>query len=274
MRSLPAKLVTPIIALFLVATVDAARAAGACPVVVDQLVAVHAPAADVSQTFGDTLFGLRLAAPEAQDLSGHLVIQTNQDQYAVAFPDVTLKNVLTADDGTYAVSEPLFIAFDKPTSVTVVWLDDMKHAGTTSVCAPRPIFYDRTYLSTIEKSSVARQLQEERRIRLAANSGQNIFKASFLAPIASLPCRTPNAEATVFYQAAPRGGVRGLTGKTSVMLSLGTDGAVLGTKILTSSGSEVLDNVAALAARESRYTPKIKNCRPVSGDYFFVVEFR
>ncbi len=274
MIPLPAKLIIAIMALFLVATANAARAAGACPIVVDQLLAMHAPAADASKTFADTLFGLRLAAPEAQSLSGHLVIQSNQDQYAVALPEVTLKTVPSPDDVTYAASEPLFITFDKPTSLTVVWLDDMKHGDKTSFCPPRPIFYDRTYLSAAEKNSVAQQLRFEERIRSTARSTQNTLKASFVGPLASLPCRSPNAEGTAFHVVAPDGGFARLRGRTSVMVRLGADGAVLETKIYKSSGSELLDNLSAQAARESWYTPRIQNCRPVSGDYLFVVEFR
>ena len=177
---------------------------------VDQLVAVHAPASDVSKTFTDTLFGLRLAGPEAQTISGHLVIQSNDDQYAVALPQVALKTVPGPNDVTYATSEPLFISFDKPTSVTIVWLDDMQRGDRTFVCPPRPIFYDRSYLSNAEKDFVALQVHDEERIRSTARSPQNTFTASFVAPIASLPCRTPTPKRLRLHSSHPGAASAGL----------------------------------------------------------------
>lgn len=91
MMLLPMKMIVPLVLLLAMATVNAAGAQGACPIVVDELVAVHAPAGDLSKSFADTLFGLTLASPEAQSFSGHLVVQTEDDQYAVTLPHIALK---------------------------------------------------------------------------------------------------------------------------------------------------------------------------------------
>jgi len=268
------RLLMPMIAFFVLIAVSAAQArGGACSIVVDQLIALHAPATDASKTYADTLFGLTLESPGAEKFSGHLVLQTDDDQYVAAFPEIAL-NTDKADATKYATSQPLFIAFDKPTAVTLVWLDDMTQSQKTFACPPRPIIFDRTYLRTAEKTSVAAQLQEEAKIRGAAGTPQATLRASFVGPLSSLPCRTPNAEATAFQLAEPRGAVWGLTGTTEVVLTLERDGTVVETRVFKSSGSDLLDNIARQSARESRYTPRIVNCRPTVGQYKYVVEFQ
>jgi hypothetical protein len=39
------------------------------------------------------------------------------------------------------------------------------------------------------------------------------------------------------------------------------------------SGVKAHDQAAIIAAGQSRYAPQIYRCNPISGDYFFIVEF-
>ncbi|HET9029995.1 MAG TPA: TonB family protein [Candidatus Aquilonibacter sp.] len=58
-----------------------------------------------------------------------------------------------------------------------------------------------------------------------------------------------------------------------VSVTIGPDGNVRNVLIYKSTGIMRLDRAALLAARASRYAPKLVNCEPVTGEYLFRAEF-
>jgi TonB family protein len=59
-------------------------------------------------------------------------------------------------------------------------------------------------------------------------------------------------------------------GKVTVDVSVSPKGDVIGAKVNTSSGNTALDRAAVKLARESEYSPAMRNCKPVAGTYLFM----
>jgi TonB family protein len=66
----------------------------------------------------------------------------------------------------------------------------------------------------------------------------------------------------------------GVKGTTIVTVSLAADSTVSSATISTSSGNLALDRAALQAARASRYSAPIENCRQQAGQLNIVEEFR
>lgn len=66
----------------------------------------------------------------------------------------------------------------------------------------------------------------------------------------------------------------GATGTTEVKVSLLASGAIAAVTIYSSSGNAQLDLAAERAARASTFSPELRNCQPVAGDYLFRVDFQ
>jgi TonB family protein len=60
---------------------------------------------------------------------------------------------------------------------------------------------------------------------------------------------------------------------TEVMVSLDASGRVTAEQVIQSSGVLALDQAALRAARESKYAPRMVDCKPVAGRYLFKVTF-
>jgi protein TonB len=90
-------------------------------------------------------------------------------------------------------------------------------------------------------------------------------------------CAAPHADARAIVKAEPDypplAQAQGAAGTASVRVSLSETGAVIGADIYKSTGNGALDREALKAARNSRYSPEIEDCRKVPGRYLFVVDF-
>ncbi len=64
-----------------------------------------------------------------------------------------------------------------------------------------------------------------------------------------------------------------ITGVTAVRVTLDRRGTLTGASVLGSSGNPWLDRAALSAARLSRFTPEMRNCERVGGEYAFLVDF-
>ena len=62
--------------------------------------------------------------------------------------------------------------------------------------------------------------------------------------------------------------------RTEVMVSLDANGRVTAEQVIQSSGVLALDESALRAAKESKYAPRMVDCKPVAGRYLFKVTFR
>lgn len=58
-----------------------------------------------------------------------------------------------------------------------------------------------------------------------------------------------------------------------IEISIGLTGALTSANLYQSSGNPALDRSALASAQASRYSPKIRDCKAVSGIYFFQVDF-
>jgi protein TonB len=105
------------------------------------------------------------------------------------------------------------------------------------------------------------------------------------APVSTAPpgtpkpaCKTPYQDATVVNQAQPEypDAARDLglgEVQVAVTVTIGPDGNLIDAKVSQSAGNMSLDQAALAAARQSTYAPKIVNCQPTTGSYYFKVTF-
>jgi TonB family protein len=63
------------------------------------------------------------------------------------------------------------------------------------------------------------------------------------------------------------------SGTTLIQVDLADTGAIRNATIFESSGNELLDRAALLAARQQTYSPQIVGCQPVGGSYLITVDF-
>jgi periplasmic protein TonB len=105
--------------------------------------------------------------------------------------------------------------------------------------------------------------------------------ATAAAPPAPTPtprpqCAVPNAEAKTVNAVTPdtpeMAKEQGVTGTVEVDVSLDAAGKVLSASVIKTP-SVLLNSEALKAARQSTYSPQIADCKPIPGDYKFVVEF-
>jgi protein TonB len=91
-------------------------------------------------------------------------------------------------------------------------------------------------------------------------------------------CVQANTEAAVVSTPAPPDipvGARasGTSGTALVSVQLDANGQVSGTNVTQSTGNSSLDLVAVAMARDARYTPALRDCKPVASAYTFSVKF-
>ena len=114
-----------------------------------------------------------------------------------------------------------------------------------------------------------------------AGQGTPAPAAGTPGPPASTPkpqCQTPFKDATMTSQVAPEypeSAKEANLGPVVVIvkLTLSPSASVLSTSIISSSGNSAIDQAALLAARQSSYSPKIEDCKPVEGSYSFRASF-
>ena len=87
-------------------------------------------------------------------------------------------------------------------------------------------------------------------------------------------CAAPNRPAIATYEAPARfpDGLRH-GGTTKIRVTIDATGKALRETVLESSGYAALDRAALKAAKRSEYSPRLAGCKPVAGNYLFVVTF-
>ena len=89
-------------------------------------------------------------------------------------------------------------------------------------------------------------------------------------------CSRPNVQATTLRPAEPdtppAAQEQGISGTVQVVVSLDADSKVVGARIQTSP-SRLLNEAALAAARQSSFQTEIRDCKPISADYIYSVEF-
>jgi periplasmic protein TonB len=98
------------------------------------------------------------------------------------------------------------------------------------------------------------------------------------SPVASGACTQPNAEAAVIATPPPPEipldtRASGTSGVAQVTVELDSSGQVTGAGVKQSTGNSSLDLVAVQMARDARYSPALRDCKPVAGTYAFSVKF-
>jgi TonB family protein len=87
-------------------------------------------------------------------------------------------------------------------------------------------------------------------------------------------CAKPDVDAAVISPAMPQK-PQSLTVRESatMLVTIAPNGSVVSVLISKSSGNAAIDKAVAVAARQSKYSPKLVNCRPVQGTYLFYASF-
>lgn len=96
-------------------------------------------------------------------------------------------------------------------------------------------------------------------------------------PSASPACATPHREATVKELVPPqwpRGYYTAQPVEVVLQLTIGEDGSITAGHVTQSSGVAAYDAAAAQSAEESRFEPKLVDCKATVGTYLFKVTFR
>lgn len=91
------------------------------------------------------------------------------------------------------------------------------------------------------------------------------------------PCSTPYREATVTHLAEPfypRGYYPSKPVTVVVQVTIAPDGTIAGGHVTQSGGNAAFDGSAVQAVEESRFAPKLVDCKAVEGTYLFKVTFR
>ncbi len=91
-------------------------------------------------------------------------------------------------------------------------------------------------------------------------------------------CAQPNIPATVAAtppppDIAPEARASGTSGTALVSVALDADGQVTTASVAQSTGNSSLDLVAVSMARGARYTPALRDCKPITSAYTFSVKF-
>jgi TonB family protein len=95
--------------------------------------------------------------------------------------------------------------------------------------------------------------------------------------LAAVPaaCANPNVDALVTKPAEPqmpRGFKAG--GSAVVAVTIAPNGSVTHANVLKSSGNAQIDRSVLDAARHSTYSPKLVDCKAVTGSYLFRADFK
>ena len=92
--------------------------------------------------------------------------------------------------------------------------------------------------------------------------------------VVAATCLKPNTDAFVTKAVKPEL-PHGMTvsGSANVEVIVGPDGHVISTTLIKSTGNATVDHAAVQAARNSSYSPKIVDCKPVQGKYVFHADF-
>lgn len=90
-------------------------------------------------------------------------------------------------------------------------------------------------------------------------------------------CNVPNVDPKPITKVEPDypelARQQGAAGVSNVRVTLDATGRVTNTKIEKSAGNQALDNEAMRAAKATSFSPEIRNCDKVPGDYLFVATF-
>jgi len=120
-----------------------------------------------------------------------------------------------------------------------------------------------------------------------AGAGQTTASAPTPAPATPTPapaatggagCTQPNAGAAMAASPPPpdippAARADGTSGLALVRVQLDPSGQVTGTGVVQSTGNSSLDVVAVAMARDARYSPALRDCKPIAGAYTFSVKF-
>ena len=110
--------------------------------------------------------------------------------------------------------------------------------------------------------------------------GATSAPASTAAPGTPKPsCANPNVEATVtnavspdYPESAKDLGLGAVT--VQIEVTVGPSGNLIGASVYKSANNMSLDQAALRAARQSTYSPKLEDCKPVQGSYLFTADFQ
>ncbi len=113
----------------------------------------------------------------------------------------------------------------------------------------------------------------------AAATAAPVVATATPEPVATAaPCSHADIAAAVAStppppEIAPETRASATNGIARVAVQLDSSGQVTGTSVAQSTGNSSLDLVAVGMARDARYTPALRDCKPIASDYSFSVKF-
>ena len=113
---------------------------------------------------------------------------------------------------------------------------------------------------------------------LQASAGPAPASTPVAAATTGNACVRPNAGPAIVASAAPPEiapdtRAEGTSGIALVKVQLDATGNITTAAVAQSTGNSSLDLVAVTMARDARYAPALRDCKPVAGDYTYSVKF-
>lgn len=107
-------------------------------------------------------------------------------------------------------------------------------------------------------------------IRLAPLAPRIVGASTTACPIPSAPATVAQTNSADLPDIAVGQNVSGLT---VVHVELDRNGSLVADDVMASSNNRWIDEAALRAARSLRYSPEIRECRNIGGDYALIVDF-
>ena len=254
-----------------------------CPADVN-IHAVGVPAGQPS-----ALYSVALSALTPRSVSGTIVVGGSEKWYAVPFDKMRLDPVALQWQDIYAtftrkqsMSNAFYLKFDAPILIDHAYLrvgtvTEERLLGWDNEEHGCP--YDGKPAITGSGSSMLKLLQVPPGMDATPSPQSLVLSPHGIVVPGPTDCAKPFADASV--TSAMRPDVRSdftaaniSQALAVVQVALNEDGGVDDAWIWKSTGNDQFDSAALLAAKRSRYAPKIAFCKAVPGMYVFFVNYR
>jgi outer membrane biosynthesis protein TonB len=208
-------------------------------------------------------YAVYLAATDGNNVSGMLALYSGAIRYDVPFHD------LVADDGRNSTKPTVIVVkFPAPVAIESAVVSALDTGNGNTHCSIP--FAPWTVEAAQGTEPAPKRTMEWFRGAVAA---AEIVAAP--APVNDpRPCATPDRAGRTVKAYEPETAENfTLKGDVVVVVTIDEKDHLIGAEILESSGSGDMDNIAVGAAMRSQFAGATFRCRPIVGEYRFVVSF-
>jgi len=249
-----------------------ARAFSFCPVTIDAVQALGFGPTEAYVNATDTRFGVELQSEAPITASGTLSMATDGQIYRVPFRDLKFAaDPLHAATAGY-IAPPVFISFDRPQTLSYLWVSDVTLEGDTSVDCP--LFPFRATHDFFNHTFTEQSANEPHRIAdqriLDARSSALTLQPTVASHI-SRGCGIPDRQPLLTRRYEPKVDTRTLLGPTQVsaFVFISPEGAPLYVELSQTSDVPALNANVMESASHSTYSPATVDCMLAAGVYLF-----